>query len=52
MGWMKNEVSQLEHMVEEVAGPLAADGGYLADDVFGHLPELGWERLTKTFLRA
>jgi hypothetical protein len=45
-------VDQLEHMIEEVAGPLAADGGYLADDIFGNLPGLGWDRLRKTFLKT
>ena len=52
IGWIKGEVDQLEHMIEEVAGPLAADGGYLADDIFGNLPGLGWDRLTKTFLKS
>lgn len=52
MGWMQNEVGQLEHMIEEVAGPLAADGGYFTDGIYDHLPGLGWERLTKSFLRT
>jgi len=52
MGWMKSEVDQLERMIETVAGPLAADGGTFAEDIYGHLPGLGWERLTKTFLRT
>ena len=52
MGWMKTEVDHLEHMIEEVAGPLAADGGHLADDIYGNLPGLGWDRLTKIFLRT
>jgi hypothetical protein len=52
MGWLKTEVDQLEQMIEAVAGPLAADGGYFAEDIYGHLPGLGWERLTKTFLRT
>lgn len=52
LGWMNGEVGKLENMVEEVAGPLAADGGYLADDIFGNLPELGWSNLTKTFLKT
>ncbi len=51
-GWMHNEVERLEHMIEEVAGPLAADGGYLADDIYGNLPDLGWSRLAKAFLRT
>lgn len=52
VSWMTEEVGRLESLVEEVAGPLAADGGYLADDIFGNLPGLGWERLTRTFLRT
>jgi glycine cleavage system H lipoate-binding protein len=52
LGWMKAEVQQLEDMVEAVAGPLAADGGYFSEDIYGHLPGLGWERLTRTFLRT
>ena len=52
LDWINAEVSQLESMVEEVAGPLAADGGYLADDIFGNLPDLGWNKLTKTFLKT
>jgi hypothetical protein len=52
VSWMTDEVGRLELLVEEVAGPLAADGGYLADDIFGNLPGLGWERLTRVFLRT
>lgn len=50
--WINGEVSQLETMIEEVAGPLAADGGYLADDIYGNLPDLGWKNLARTFLRT
>jgi len=52
LGWMSQEVGKLEAMVEAVAGPLAADGGYLADDIYGHLPALGWSHLTQMFLRT
>jgi glycine cleavage system H lipoate-binding protein/uncharacterized CHY-type Zn-finger protein len=50
--WMNGEVQNLETMIEEVAGPLAADGGYLADDIYGNLPDLGWDNLTKKFLKT
>ena len=50
--WMNNEVTNLENMIAEVAGPLAADGGYLADDIYGNLPDLGWKNLTHAFLRT
>jgi glycine cleavage system H lipoate-binding protein len=50
--WIGREVSKLEGMIEDVAGPLAADGGHLANDIFGNLPDLGWGNLTKTFLKT
>jgi glycine cleavage system H lipoate-binding protein len=50
--WMNGEVKNLENMIEEVAGPLAADGGYLADDIYGNLPDLGWHNLTRKFLKT
>ncbi|UCD88451.1 MAG: hypothetical protein JSW04_08205, partial [Desulfobacterales bacterium] len=48
--WIDGEIQKLELMIEEVAGPLAADGGQLGSDIFGNLPDLGWSNLTKTFL--
>lgn len=48
--WMDSEVTALEEMIEHVAGPLSADGGVLTRDVYGHLPGLGWENLTRIFL--
>jgi len=48
--WMNGEVNRLEGMIEEVAGPMAADGGYLTEDIYGNLPGLGWKNLTRNFL--
>ena len=48
--WINGEVDKLEAMIEDVAGPLATDGGYLANDIYGNLPDLGWDKLTRTFL--
>jgi hypothetical protein len=50
--WMAGEIGKLESMIESVAGPLAADGGYIAEDIYGNLPALGWRNLTKTFLKT
>ena len=50
--WMNQEVNHLENMIEDVAGPLAADGGYLAEDIYGNLPDLGWNSLTQKFLKT
>jgi len=52
LSWISTEVSHLETMIEEVAGPLAADGGYLANDIYGNLPDLGWKNLTQKFLKT
>lgn len=50
--WMNDEVDKLEKMIEDAAGPLAADGGYLTNDIFGNIPDLGWKNLTKAFLKT
>jgi hypothetical protein len=52
LDWINAEVKQLEAMIEDVAGPLAADGGYLKDDIYGNLPGLNWNTLAKTFLKT
>ena len=31
---------------------LVADGGYLADDIYGNLPDIGWSNLTRAFLKT
>ena len=50
--FMDREIAQLHQMIEEKTGPLATDGGQLASDVFGHLPQLGWQTLVGAFLRT
>lgn len=50
--WLDTEVTTLEKMIEDVAGPLSADGGYIVSDVYGNLPTLGWSNLTRTFLKT
>jgi len=52
IAWIGQEVETLENMVEEAAGPLAADGGFFQEDIFGNVKELGWNSLTKTFLKT
>ena len=51
-GFMEGEVARLYEVIEEVAGPLAVDGGDLSHDIYGHLPQLGWESITKIFLKS
>jgi glycine cleavage system H lipoate-binding protein len=52
LDWTAAEIGKLETMIESVAGPLAADGGYIAEDIYGNLPGLGWKNLTRTFLKT
>jgi glycine cleavage system H lipoate-binding protein len=52
MEWIAAEVGKLEDMIESVAGPIAADGGYITNDIYGNLPALGWKNLTRTFLKT
>ena len=52
LGFISNEVGALEIMIEAVAGPLAADGGFLAGDIYGNLPALDWKNLVRTFLKT
>ena len=50
--FLQAEVEHLFRMLDEKAGPLAADGGDLGQDIFGHLPQLGWDALAAAFLRT
>ena len=50
--FLRSEVEELTAVIEETAGPLATDGGQLGDDLYGKLPQLGWNRLAKRFLRT
>jgi len=50
--FLGNEIDRLFGLIEETAGPLTADGGQLGDDIYGKLPQMGWERLTQMFLRT
>ena len=50
--FIDQEVDRLYDVIEETAGPLAADGGYLSDDIFGNMPQIGWQKLTREFLRT
>ncbi|MFO7709166.1 MAG: hypothetical protein R6V84_13420 [Desulfobacterales bacterium] len=48
--FIEAEIERLFRMVEDKAGPLATDGGELGHDIFGHLPQLGWDALVATFM--
>jgi len=50
--WTHSEVQTLENLIEQTCGPMATDGGYFTHDIFGNLPDLGWDRLVRTFLKT
>ncbi|MBU2511572.1 glycine cleavage system protein H [bacterium] len=47
---INQEIEQLYRMIEKKGQLLAADGGNLVEDIYGTMPELGWEQLTALFL--
>ncbi len=49
--FMEKQVDRLYQEIEEVAGPMATDGGHLGDDIYGSMPQLNWKKLTKIFLK-
>lgn len=51
LAFLEEEVDRLHGIMEEIL-PLAADGGNLGKDLFGAMPQMGWERLTRAFLRT
>jgi glycine cleavage system H lipoate-binding protein len=46
---LNREIEILYKLIEIHVKPLAADGGHLIGDIFGMMPQLGWERLVKAF---
>jgi glycine cleavage system H lipoate-binding protein len=50
--FLEKEITRLYQVIEDEAGPLAADGGYLGNDIFGNLPQTSWPKLTRLFLRT
>lgn len=49
--WMEEESSRLSSIVSADTGyELAATGGRAIDDIYGQVPQLGWDRLVKAFL--
>jgi len=50
--YMAAEIDSLYRAVESELGPLATDGGDLADDILGQLPPACWDRVARQFLRT
>ncbi len=49
--FFKTEVDRLYRIIEAV-DPLAADGGQLGHDIYGNIPQVGWQQLVKNFLHT
>jgi glycine cleavage system H lipoate-binding protein len=49
--WIENEIQNLLKFLGPESERLAATGGDLINDIFGHFPEMDWDRLVETFLR-
>lgn len=51
--WLEDEASRLTSMIsEEAEYRLAATGGRALTDIYGKMPELGWDRLKEEFLKS
>ncbi|MBU3946628.1 MAG: glycine cleavage system protein H [Proteobacteria bacterium] len=50
--FIDKEVNLLYSTIEKSGNLLNTDGGYLAENIYGNIPQLGWERLTQLFLRT
>ncbi len=51
-GWLENENRNLLNFLGEGCGRLAATGGEPVHDIFGQFPEIGWDRLVRSFLHT
>jgi glycine cleavage system H lipoate-binding protein len=50
--WMEKENQNLLELLGPEYKRLAATGGGLINDIYGHIPEIDWDRLMKTFLHT
>jgi hypothetical protein len=51
LAWMDDEANRLAAMLgEETDYQLAATGGEAIGDIFGAVPNIGWDRLVNEFL--
>ena len=51
MAWMDDEATRLNSLLSEETGyQMAATGGEAIGDIYGAVPEIGWDRLVQEFL--
>lgn len=52
LAWTDDEATRLTSMLDEEGGyRMAATGGEAVSDIYGAVPEIGWDRLVDSFLR-
>lgn len=49
--WIDDEATRLTALLEEDGYRMAATGGDAIEDIYTAVPEIGWDRLVRTFLR-
>ena len=57
LAWIDDEYLRLQEIVAEASGhtaefKMAATGGEAHSDIYGEMPEVGWERLVRAFLHS
>lgn len=50
--WLEEEQRKLLELLGPKYERLAATGAYPVEDLYGQFPEIGWERLVRTFLHT
>jgi len=50
--WMEKESQNLHELLGPSYKQLSATGGEPIDDIFGHFPEISWDRLVRTLFRT
>ncbi len=50
--FMGDQVDLLYEEIEAAAGPMATDGGFLGDDIYGNMPQFDWKKMTRKFLKT
>ena len=50
--WMEQEAHELASLMGPEHVRMAATGGEAINDFFGNFPDLGWDRLVRTFLKT
>jgi glycine cleavage system H lipoate-binding protein len=48
--WLEQETGKLQQLLGDEYGQLAATGGEPISDLYGAIPEIGWDNLVRTFL--